>query len=473
MSEAVLYWLRHDLRITDNPALLAAAAKGPVIAVYILDDSMPYAMGGASRWWLYHSLIAIKKDLEKYGVPLLLRRGPAKKIIPALAHETGAKTIYWNRVYEPAAIQRDTDIKTLLKKEGFEVESFNASLLFEPWTIKNKSGTSFKVFTPFSKTCLAVGAAPPMDAPKKIIGATMSCPSDSLESWGLHPSKPDWSPPLAATWDVGEKAAEKRLKHFMKGGLSHYADGRDRPDKEYTSRLSPHLHFGEIGPRQAFQAAWLNEGVSASQRDKFISELLWREFSYHLLHNFPTLPEAPLNSAFSEFPWQDDETLFRAWSRGQTGYPIIDAGMRQLWQTGWMHNRVRMIVASFLVKNLLLPWQKGATWFWDTLVDADLASNSASWQWVAGCGADAAPYFRIFNPLLQGQKFDPEGDYVRRYVPALKNLPPRVIHAPWEADKQILEDSGVKLGENYPLPIVQLAASRERALAAYARIKNS
>lgn len=477
MTQPVLFWFRQDLRLSDQPALVAAAAKGPVICTYILDDSLAWSMGGASRWWLHHSLTCLKADLDKLGVPLVLRRGAAKKIIPQLAKELGVQAVYWNRCYEPATIARDTDLKSTLKNSGIEVESFNGSLLFEPWEIKNGSGSHFKVFTPFSKACLTTKAPPlPLDKPNKIVGGECTAPSDALDDWKLLPTKPDWAKPLKATWHIGEKAAQNQLNAFLGSGLFNYASGRDRPDEENTSRLSPYLHFGEISPRQAFYAARhiaetnTTSGIT-KQVDKFISEILWREFSYHLLFAHPDLPDAPLNKAYLNFPWQEDEGLLSAWQKGQTGIPIVDAGMRQLWQTGWMHNRVRMVVASLLIKNMLQPWQHGAAWFWDTLVDADLASNSASWQWVAGSGADAAPYYRIFNPVLQGLKFDPKGDYVRRYVPELAKLSAESIHAPWEASAIELEDAGVTLGKSYPKPVVDLKASRNRALEAHKRIK--
>lgn len=479
MTQPTLFWFRQDLRLSDQPGLRAAAERGPVACLYILDDTLPWPMGGASRWWLHHSLTSLKNDLDKIGVPLILRRGSAKTILPKLATETNAQAVYWNRLYEPAAIARDTELKTTLKNAGVTVESFNGSLLFEPWEIKNGSGTHFKVFTPFSKACLTGKAPPlPVDKPKNMTGATLNVASDTLEDWGLLPTKPDWAKPLKAAWNIGEKGAQQRLREFLDKALHHYADGRDRPDQDNTSRLSPHLHFGEISPRQAFYAARhigetnTRTGIT-KQIDKFISELLWREFSYHLLFAHPDLPEEPLNKKYAEFPWQPDDALFKAWSKGQTGIPIVDAGMRQLWQTGWMHNRVRMVVASLLIKNMLQPWQRGEAWFWDTLVDADLASNSASWQWVAGSGADASPYYRIFNPVLQGQKFDPNGDYVRKFVPELAKLRAEIIHAPWEASPLELKEAGVVLGATYPHPVVDLKDSRNRALEAHKRIKTT
>lgn len=477
MASPVLFWLRQDLRLSDQPALKAAAEKGPVACVYILDDGLAWPMGGASRWWLHHSLSSLKRDLDQMGVPLILRRGKATTLIPALARELHAQAVYWNRCYEPAAIIRDTEIKATLKESGISAESFNGSMLFEPWEIKNGSGSHFKVFTPFSKACLA-GDMPPLPLPKLsgLVGASVAVASDHLHDWNLLPVKPDWSKPLHKEWVIGEAGAQERLKIFLDKGLFNYASGRDRPDEDNTSRLSPYLHFGEISPRQAFHAArqiaqtHTQAGI-IKQVDKFISELLWREFSYHLLFAYPDLPDAPLNKTYLNFPWHEDAQMLQSWQKGQTGIPIVDAGMRQLWQTGWMHNRVRMVVASLLIKNMLQPWQHGEAWFWDTLVDADLANNAASWQWVAGCGADAAPYYRIFNPVLQGLKFDPNGAYVRRFVPELGRLPASMIHAPWEASALDLADAGVVLGKTYPHPVIDLKHSRNRALEAHKRIK--
>lgn len=464
----LLVWFRQDLRLADNPALRDALAAGaPVIPVYVLDDATAgaWAMGGASRWWLHRSLESLARDLGKLGLRLILRRGAAQACLDALIAETGASGAYWNRCYEPFAISRDKAIKADLESRGLVAKSFNANLLFEPWTIASKGGTPFRVFTPFWKACLAAEApAMPLPAPKRATAPAKWPASDGLDDWALLPAKPDWAGGFSV-WNPGEAGAQARLAMFVDRALGGYAGHRDRADIEATSRLSPHLHFGEISPRQCFHAG--------AASPKFLAELGWREFAHHLLFHIPDLPQMALRAEFRNFPWRDDAKKLRAWQQGRTGYPIVDAGMRELWRTGWMHNRVRMVAASFLVKHLLLPWQAGQAWFWDTLVDADLASNSASWQWVAGCGADAAPYFRIFNPMLQGAKFDPEGAYVRRYVPELAKLPNEYIHAPWEAPAEILSKAGVKLGVNYPKPIVDHGEARTRALAAFQSLKEA
>lgn len=469
-------WFRLDLRLTDNPALLAARDTGrPVLAVYVLDDKAAgeWAPGAASRWWLHHSLAALQADLKAAGAALLLLRGEAETLIPRLAEQTGAKGVYWNRRYEPWARQRDAAIKTALKDKGVDARSFNGSLLVEPWTIQTKAGDPYKVFTPYYRALQA--ADPPTDpAPqvRKLDGFTDAPAGAALEDWALLPEKPDWAAGFATEWTPGEAGAKTALSDFLRDRIADYAEARDRPDARGTSGLSPHLHFGEISPRQVFAAA-MDRAPASKGRETFLKEIGWREFSYNLMHHFPDFPTANFQKKFDGFAWKDDSTAFEAWKRGRTGYPIVDAGMRQLWATGWMHNRVRMIAASFLIKDLLIDWRRGAAWFWDTLVDADLANNSANWQWVAGSGADAAPYFRIFNPVTQGEKFDTRGAYVRRWVPELEDLPDRVIHAPWTADAETLARAGVALGETYPHPIVDHAEARKRALDAFDRIKDA
>ena len=481
-ASPIIVWFRQDLRLGDNPALVAAVATGhPIIPLYILDDATPakWRMGAASRWWLHGSLAALAQAFSSRGrtsasrPTLVLRRGDAIQILPRLVAETQARGVYWNRCYEPHAVRRDRHIKETLLREGIEAKSFNASLLFEPWTVKTGSGTPFRVFTAFWRACAPLPVEAPLPPPGDIKGIGDGSPAgDALADWRLLP-RPDWASGLRATWQPGEANAEAQLQRFLDDGIAGYRDNRDHPSLRGTSRLSPHLQFGEIGPRQIRHAVELHQHAKGNTQDAetFLKEIGWREFSYHLLFHFPALPESPLRPGFADFPWRKDPEALRAWQRGQTGYPIVDAGMRELWATGWMHNRVRMIVASFLVKDLLLPWQTGEAWFWDTLVDADLANNSASWQWVAGCGADAAPYFRIFNPVLQGERFDPDGDYIRRWVPELATLPKAVIHAPWNASPAILSDNGVSLGRDYPLPIVDHGAARDRALAAFAALK--
>ncbi len=469
-----IVWFRQDLRLQDNAALTAALADdGAVLPVYILDEASAGAWppGGASRWWLHQSLQRLDESLRTRGSRLLLAQGESGAVLRSLLRQSGATGVCWNRCYEPAAIRRDAALKAALAAEGFGVRSFNSSLLFEPTAVQNKSGGPFQVFTPFWKHCLALT----VDAPVKLPAGSFPAPAhwpDSLDlaQLGLRPIV-RWDAGLAAAWQPGETAARHRLKKFTAGAMEHYDDQRNRPDRTGTSALSPHLHFGEISPRQiwaAVRALSLDSGVFPASRGAqvFLSEVGWREFAYHLLYHFPHTPARPLRAEFAAFPWRTDAGQLRAWQRGRTGYPIVDAGMRQLWQTGWMHNRVRMIVASFLVKHLRLSWQEGAAWFWDTLVDADLASNTLGWQWTAGCGADAAPYFRIFNPILQGQKFDPAGDYVRRWVPELGRLPIEFIHQPWMAPREVLASSGLTLGRDYPQPMVDHGEARVAALGA-------
>jgi deoxyribodipyrimidine photo-lyase len=471
-----LVWFRQDLRLADNPALAAAATAGPIIAVYILDDETPGSrrIGGASRWWLHQSLRSLTADLAERRLSLVLRRGPAAAVLSELIDESGAQSVFWNRCYEPGAIARDTTIKQQLTANGIRAGSFNASLLMEPWEIKTGGGDPYRVFTPFWRALsgqMLLGEVPPIPP----LSAGPALQSDRLEDWKLLPTKPDWAGGLRDAWQPGEAGARHRLADFIDDGLSRYADERNRPDQPSSSSLSPHLHWGEISPGQIWRSVRHAADTSpALERHaaSFLREIGWREFSYHLLYHFSYLPERPLRPEFERFEWMDDPALRMAWSRGKTGYPLVDAGMRQLWQTGWMHNRVRMVVASFLVKHLLQDWRLGEDWFWDTLVDADLASNAASWQWVAGSGADAAPYFRIMNPILQGQKFDPNGDYVRKFVPEIAGLPTEHLHTPWEAPAAVLAQAGIELGRTYPYPIIDHATGRNRALAAFARLRD-
>jgi len=468
-----ILWFRQDLRLQDNPALHAAVQRGAVLPVYILDEAGEgkWPMGGASRWWLHHSLAALDAALRERGSRLILARGESGAVLRELVKQSGADAVFWNRRYEPAAIARDAALKSALGTEGVEVKSFAAAVLFEPHTVMNKSGGPFQVFTPFWRHCLTLEVAEPVQLPAGEIAAPAKWPrSLVLAELALLPTIP-WDVGFRAAWEPGEAGAAKRLKKFVSGAMERYADERNLPDRDGTSALSPHLHFGDISPRQiwsAVRALSRESGVFPPNRGAqvFLSEVGWREFSYHLLFHFPHTPDAPLREEFARFPWRSDAAQLRAWQRGRTGYPIVDAGMRQLWATGWMHNRVRMIVASFLVKHLRLSWREGAAWFWDTLVDADLAANTLGWQWTAGCGADAAPYFRIFNPILQGAKFDPNGDYVRRWVPELARVPAEFIHAPWEASSLELSAAGVVLGRNYPQPVVDHGEARAAALAA-------
>ena len=466
-----LVWFRQDLRLADNPALTAAAQRGePVVALYVLDDATTghWKMGAASRWWLHYSLEKLAASLQEHGIPLLLAKGDASDIILHLAHEHAIDAVYWNRCYEPYAVRHDHDLKDRLKAAVIEAQSFNGSLLHEPWTVLTGGKTPYKVFTAYWNTAKKLEVEKPLPVPQGLKGAKLPT-MDDLKDWHLLPAHPDWAGGMRDYWQVGEAAGHKRLRDFAKDMAGTYAATRDQPSKDVTSRLSPYLHFGEISPRQVWHEIQkaANDHNGGHDADKFLSELGWREFSYYLLYHFPTLPERAFNPRFEGFHWQENAEFLHAWQRGQTGYPIVDAGMRQLWQIGWMHNRVRLITASFLIKHLGIDWRAGSDWFWDTLVCADLASNSASWQWVAGSGADAAPYFRIFNPILQSEKFDAGGEYIRQYVPELARLPAQYLHAPWAAPSEALAQAGVKLGETYPQPIVDHAEARQKALAAY------
>jgi len=470
----LIVWFRQDLRLADNPALDAAARQRiPILPIFIFDDqnAKEWKPGAASRWWLHASLDKLNASLQGN---LRFFRGDAGTILHDLVRDCDVQGVYWNRCYEPWRILRDKQIKRSLLERSISVKSYNASLLFDPPNTNKLDGTPYRVFTPFYRNgCLQNGIPPrqALRAPKRLLFSDYPI-GVSLNEIDLMPQS-NWYEEIAAEWTPGETGADTRMQRFLSSGIKHYEEGRNRPDQRYVSRLSPHLHFGEISPNQAWFAVrdQFAENELTSDADRFLSELGWREFSYNLLYNEPTMTEINLQRKFDKFPWADDKASLKRWQQGQTGYPIVDAGMRELWRTGYMHNRVRMIVGSFLVKNLLLDWRHGARWFWDTLVDADLASNSASWQWIAGCGADAAPYFRIFNPVTQGKKFDPNGDYVRHYVPELAALPDKFLHRPWEAPSALLADARVTLGKDYPLPLVDLKSSRERALAAFKSLK--
>jgi len=479
MMTSTIVWFRLDLRLADNSALTAAVHRGgAVVPVFIHapEEEEPWAPGGATCWWLHQSLRALDERLAQLGPKLVIRRGPTLETLSALVNETSANAVFWNRRYEPGVLARDAKVKFALSKQGVNVQTFNAALLYEPWTIRNQSNKPFQAFTAFWRNCLAQDApGKPLAEPKRLLRLRSSPKSLALDKLELQPKR-DWADGLRATWRSGEKGALANLKWFLSEAFDNYAELRNRPDLRATSRLSPHLHFGEISPRQIWHGlarAARNRNLSFSEwrNSQFITELGWREFAHHLLFNFPHTATKPLRAEFGKFPWHKDAALLRAWQRGRTGYPIVDSGMRELWKTGWMHNRVRMIVASFLVKDLLLPWQDGARWFWDTLVDADLAQNTLGWQWTAGCGADAAPYFRIFNPVSQGQKFDPGGTYVRRWCPELARLPAQWLHQPATAPEEILNQAEVKLDQNYPAPIISHAIARADALEAFAKIK--
>ena len=465
----VILWFRRNLRLHDNLALCAAADSGrPVLPVYISDE---LDAGGASRWWLHHSLRALDAALQGHGAGLVLRSGRPEELLPELVMASGAEAVYFSRRYEPQARAQESALETALDGRC-EVGGFDDSVIRHPDSVKTQSGTPYKVFTPFWKAASGPGEPEqPLARPTELDTTTAGLDSGDIDGLGLLPPGPDWAAGLRETWTPGERGASERLDGAC-AIAGDYHEHRDRPDLEGTSRLSPHLHFGELSPRQVWhdvRSATASGGQKGA--DALLRQLYWRDFSTYLLYHFPRLPAEPLREEFKAFPWTDDPEGLKAWQRGRTGYPIVDAGMRQLWASGWMHNRVRMIVASFLVKDLLVPWQAGADWFLDTLVDADLANNSASWQWVAGCGTDAAPYFRIFNPVLQGKKFDPLGDYVRRWVPELARLPAKLIHEPWQAGLDEQKAANVIIGEDYPEPIVDHGKARDLALESYRAIR--
>jgi deoxyribodipyrimidine photo-lyase len=476
---ASIVWFRLDLRLADNPALQAAIrCGGPVVPVFIHapEEEAPWAPGGASRWWLHQSLTSLDASLRQLGSRLLIRRGPTRDALQRLVQETRATAVFWNRRYEPAVIASDANIKEWLLAQGLVAESSNAALLHEPWTVRNHSGRPFKVFTAFWKHCLILGdPEAPRSTPRKLPAPAKWPASLPIAALELEP-KINWAEGLRTAWVPGEAGARAQLKCFLRGPVFSYGEDRNRPGVAGTARLSPHLHFGEISPRSVWDAARRTAEARGIPKPawlswQFLAELGWREFAHHLLYHFPRTPAEPLRAEFARFPWDENAALLKCWQQGRTGYPIVDAGMRELWATGWMHNRVRMIVASFLVKDLLLPWQDGARWFWDTLVDADLAQNTLGWQWTAGCGADAAPFFRVFNPVSQGEKFDPHGVYARKWCPELERLPDKWVQQPWQARAEILRQAGVEPGRNYPEPIVSHHVARLVALNAFSQLK--
>ena len=470
--ELSIHWFRQDLRISDNPALTSATQLGEVFPVYIFDtvNSGEYPMGAVQKIWLHYSLKALNKAL---GGKLLVYSGDPLKILSELITEYQIDKVFWNRCYEPWQIARDKKIKAELNKKDKEVLSFNGSLLWEPWEVLKKDGSPYKVFTPFFRRGCLSAKEPrlPISAPANLSFNDSIITGLKIDELNLVPDEP-WVKKIIQKWQIGEDFAQEKVTEFVKNGLKDYKDGRNFPSKTNVSRLSPHLHWGEVSPNQVWYQAIESDPELSRNTDHFLSELGWREFSNSLLYFFPNMPKKNLQPRFDNFDWIEDCKLLKAWQSGATGFPIVDAGMRELWDTGYMHNRVRMIVGSFLVKNLRIHWHNGAAWFWDCLVDADLANNSAGWQWIAGCGADAAPYFRVFNPILQGEKFDKEGHYTRTYVPELTNLPNKYLHAPWMAPELILEQADIKLGKTYPKPVIDLKLSRDRALAAFANLKN-
>lgn len=469
---ATLLWFRKDLRLDDNHALQAALSRGnPVIPVYIREpeDSGAGPLGAAQAWWLHHSLARLADSLERHGSRLILRQGAAEEVLRTLIQETGADAVHWNRRYDPAGMAIDKDIKEALRADGLEAKSHAGFLLHEPSKIETGAGGPFRVYTPFWRALEKQGdPPPPVESPKDWLTPEQWPQSEKLADWHYLPTEPNWAADFDNVWTPGEAGAQERLKQFVARGIRNYKSLRDFPALPHTSGLSPHLALGEISPARIWHATiGLGDDVGTDDYVHFRKELVWREFSYHLLYHFPDLAGRNWNARFDSFPWKTNKAALRAWQRGETGYPIVDAGMRQLWRHGVMHNRVRMIVASFLIKDLMIDWREGEAWFRDTLVDADPASNAASWQWVAGSGADASPFFRIFNPITQGEKFDPDGAYVREFVPELAKLSNKLIHRPFEAPSDVLAAAGITLGKTYPKPLVDHAKAREAALEAF------
>lgn len=474
----VLFWFRDDLRIADNVGLTRAAETGGgMVALYVWDEESPglRVPGAAARWWLASALRALHRDLAAFGVPLILRRGPAIRVVSDVAGALGAETVAWNPSTCPVQGRIDHALAEHLANEERRVIVGDAPLLHPLGAIRTASGATPRTFAAFFRAARAAPAIPPpLPRPERLAGAPCPPESERLEDWGFEPTRPDWAQGLRQTWSIGESAAHLRLSAFIAHGLKGYADKRDFPALPHASRLSPHLRFGEVSPRQVVHAvrhAAAIGTVPARDAEKFESELYWREYAHHLRHEMPDMALRNIQGAFDALPWREAPGELKAWRRGLTGYPMVDAGMRELWRTGHMHNRARMVVASFLAKHLLMDWREGERWFWDTLLDADCASNPFNWQWVAGTGLDAAPYFRIFNPVMQGEKFDPKGEYVRAHVPELSKLPNTLIHKPWTADEDTLRAAGIRLGVTYPKPLVDHAAARERALLAFEHLK--
>lgn len=480
-TEPSIVWFRRNLRLDDNPVLHEAVKHGgPVIPVFIRDweSASDEAPGAASCWWLHQSLKSLTSDLRRLGSRLILRRGNAREQCMRLVKECGAGAVFADRRYEPATSAADALLRSDLAAAGVQFHPCSMALLVEPDRIATQNGSPYRVFTPFWRACLS-GDEPavPLPPPAKLPGPAHWPESLTLDALALEP-RMDWAGGMRAEWRPGETGARNLLDRFLESHIADYPDLRDRPDCTATSRLSPHLHWGEISPRRIWHEVHSRglsrTGVkSARGAAAFLRQLGWREFAHHLLFHFPHTVRETLRPEFRRFPWRNDAAGLRTWRKGLTGYPLVDAGMRELWTTGWMHNRVRMIVGSFLIKDLLISWREGARWFQDTLVDADLANNTLGWQWTAGCGADAAPFFRVFNPVSQAEKFDPAGDYIRRWIPSLAALPCPWIFRPWEAPESVLRYAGVRLGNDYPLPIVRHAEARNRALEALASLKRT
>ncbi|MAK11652.1 MAG: deoxyribodipyrimidine photo-lyase [Rhizobiales bacterium TMED83] len=461
MSQPVIVWFRQDLRLNDNPAFAAAIqSNAPIIPVFVDDTAYGRAAGTTSLWWRNTSLRALAGDLKTRGLTLIYRKGDGLALMRALVEETNAATVFWNRQYEKDTIARDTQLKSWLKENNRNGVGHVGNLFFDPWQIINKnSGSHYKVFSPFWKACLQAGLPCDLSVPP----AQLTAPEQWPKSQPLPEASAAPATGMDALWQPGERGALKMLDMFFENSFDGYADNRDTPGGVTTSRLSPHLRWGEISPQRIY-ASLGEERIDTNDGRKFLSEIGWREFSYYLLYHYPDMPERCLQQKFETFPWRDAPEDLEAWKQGRTGYPIVDAAMRELATTGFMHNRTRMIAASFLTKHLLIDWREGERWFWECLADADPANNAAGWQWTAGCGADAAPYFRIFNPIIQGRKFDPDGTYTKTYAPELANLTGKVIFAPWEASSDTLSDAGISLDVDYPAPIVKHETARARAL---------
>ena len=470
MIDSCILWFRKDLRLDDNPALIEAAKHKRIIPLFIFDRNLEeYSkIGEASHWWLEKSLISLNKDLnQKFNI----LEGDSLEIITNIIKEEKIKHVYWNRCYEPDRIAADTFLKKEIRKLNVFAESFNSSLLWEPWKIKNKSGNFYKVFTPFfKKGCLETDQPRiPLNKPKELIFLKLF-KKDNIYQFKFQSNKDKWYSKFEKIWNVSETAAKNTFNNFLENGANDYNEGRNFPNKNSVSKISAYLHWGQISPFRVWHEA--KNKMFGSHKETFLSELGWREFSYHLLYHFPKINKQNLKEQFNKLDWNVNDELLLKWKKGKTGFPIVDAGMRELWETGYMHNRLRMITASFLVKNLLIHWKEGEKWFWDCLLDADLANNSASWQWVAGTGSDAAPFFRIFNPITQGQKFDKDALYIRKYLPEIAKLPNKFIFTPWLADKEVLKEANVTLGVNYPYPIIDYTSSRKKALDAFKKISN-
>ncbi|MEG7843813.1 deoxyribodipyrimidine photo-lyase [Bacillus mobilis] len=473
MQNKIIVMFQKDFRLYDNPALFEATQSGEVVPVYVHDET--FSMGSASKWWLHHAIIDVQKQLEALGSTLIIRKGNTQEEILSLIEQLGITAAYWNICYDPDRLQSNQKMKMMLERKGIICKKFNSHLLLEPWIIKKKDNTEYKVFTPFYNAFQKQVIPKPISKVQRIKGGNSLPASLSVSELHLLPTI-RWTSHIESMWEPTEEGAYKTCKKFFSSKLASYSEGRDFPNQNAHSMLAPYLSFGQISVRWMYHYL-INKSTERQcslfekQVNSFIRQLIWREFSYYLLYHYPFTVYKPLNKSFEHFPWNNEEELLTVWQKGETGYPFIDAGMRELWQTGFMHNRARMAVSSFLVKHLLIPWQEGAKWFMDTLLDADIANNTMGWQWVAGSGADASPYFRIFNPITQGEKFDKDGEYIRKWVPELRDMPNKYIHKPWEAPEHMLQKANITLGHTYPLPVVDHKAARERALCAYKSMK--